>query len=88
MSTLMSFIQNSVQPRLNDPANARLWLPRLLVGMTANDEPVLPIRSDVQDLGFLQGEHGGYVADRFVQVWSIMNQKDAVADPLQPLPAM
>lgn len=88
MSTLMSFIHNSVQPRLNDPANARLWLPRLLVGMTENDEPVLPIRSDVQDLGFLQGEHGGYVAERFVQVWSIMNQKDAVADPLQPLPAM
>lgn len=86
MSTLMSFIHNSMQPRLNDPTNTRLWLPRLLVGMNQNGDPVLPIRSDAQDLGFLQGEHGGFVADRFVQTWSIMNQKDAVADPSQPFP--
>ena len=88
MSTLLSFIHNSMQPRLNDPTNTRLWLPRLLAGMNQNGDPVLPIRSDAQDLGFLQGEHGGFVADRFVQTWSIMNQKDAVADPLQPFPSL
>lgn len=89
MSTLMSFIHHSLQPRLNDPANTRLWLPGLLAEMT-NEQggSVLPIRSDAQDLGFMQGEHGGYVAERFVQTWSIMNQKDAVADPLQPNPAL
>lgn len=89
MSTLMSFIHDSLQPRLNDPANSRLWLPRLLVEMTDEDGgEVLPIRSDVQDLGFMQGEHGGYVAERFVQTWSIMNQKEAVADPQRPYPAL
>lgn len=88
MSTLMSFIHNSMLPRLNDPTNTRLWLPGLLAGMNQNGNPVLPIRSDAQDLGFLEGEHGGYVAERFVQTWSIMNQKDAVADPLQPFPSL
>lgn len=89
MSTLMSFIHDTLQPRLNDSANSRLWLPRLLVGMTdEHGDEVFPIRSDVQDLGFMQGEHGGYVAERFVQTWSIMNQKEAVADPQRPHPAL
>ena len=46
MSSLMSFILDSLQPRLNDPANTKLWLPRLLTEMSdEGGNPLLPIRS-------------------------------------------
>lgn len=89
MSTLMSFILDTLQPRLNDPENTKLWLPRLLDQMKDEDgNPVLPIESAVQDLGFLQGEHGDFVADTFAKSWSVFNMKPAAPDPQRPHPAL
>lgn len=89
MSTLMSFMLDTLQPRLNDPENAKLWLPRLL-GQMEDDEgiPVLPIESAEQDLGLLQGEHGDFVADTFAKSWSVFNMKPAEPDPQRPHPAL
>lgn len=89
MSTLMSFILDTLQPRLNDPENTKLWLPRLLAQMKDEDgSSVLPIKSAVQDLGFLQGEHGDFVADTFAKSWSVFNLEPAVPDPQRPQPAL
>ena len=89
MSTLMSFILDSLQPRLNDPANTKLWLPRLLTEMSdEGGNPLLPIRSKEQDLGFLNGEHGDYIAGLFANSWSIFNSRYAIVDPDLPNPAL
>lgn len=89
MSTLMSFILDTLQPRLNDPENTKLWLPRLLDQMKEEDgTPVLPIESAAQDLGFLQGEHGDFVAETFAKSWIVFNQKPAAPDPQRPHPAL
>lgn len=89
MSTLMSFILDTLQPRLNDPENAKLWLPRLMAQLEDDHgTPILPIESAEQDLGFLQGEHGDFVADTFAKSWSVFNKKPAAPDPQQPHPAL
>ncbi|MFN3945401.1 MAG: hypothetical protein ACK4K7_10770 [Allosphingosinicella sp.] len=82
MTTLMGFILNTVQPRVNDPANTRMWLPALLMQLRNDDgSPTLPIHAGRQDLGALTGTNGGFVADTFNSVYSIMNQVDTKPDP-------
>lgn len=89
MTTLMGFILNTVQPRINDPGNARLWLPRLLVNMTDDQgKPVLPIRADYQNLGYMAPPGGDYIADRFADVYSVMKQVTAEPNPAQPRPLL
>lgn len=87
MSTLMSFFLDTLQPCLNDPDNAKLWLPRQLAEMKGGDgNLVLPVHADQQDLGYLTGDNGSYIAQRFANVWSLMNDEDAVPDPNKPYP--
>lgn len=65
MSTLMSFFLDTLQPCLNDPDNAKLWLPKQLAEMQGGDgNPVLPVHADEQDLGYLTGDNGNYIAQR------------------------
>lgn len=89
MTTLMGFILNTVKPRVNDPARPTMWLPALLTGMRHDDgTPVLPIHAVAQDLGQIQGQGGGYIADRFASIYSILNECEAVPDPDRPLPLL
>lgn len=87
MSTLMSFFLDTLQPCLNDPNNAKLWLPGQLVQMKGGDgNLVLPVHADQQDLGYLTGSNGDYLAEQFAENWSIVNQEDSVPDPKKPDP--
>ncbi|TFF14442.1 hypothetical protein EXW72_04460 [Pseudomonas sp. BCA14] len=87
MSTLMSFFLDTLQPCLNDPANAKLWLPRQLAQMNGSDgHLVLPLHADQQDLGYLTGDNGSYIAEQFAENWSIVNQQDCVPDPNKQYP--
>lgn len=89
MSTLMSFILDTLLPCVNDPKNDKLWLPKLLTGMIGEDgNPALPIRSDFQDLGDIVGDDGEYVAERFADTWAIMNEEDAEPNPDDRYPHM
>lgn len=89
MSTLMSFILKTLEPCLNDSANVKLWLPRLLLRIKDSaDKPLLPVYSENQDVGFLQGEPGAAVAEQFAETWSIMNQAWAKSDPDRPFPSL
>ncbi|HEX3406612.1 MAG TPA: hypothetical protein VHS81_05180 [Caulobacteraceae bacterium] len=88
MTTLMGFVLNTLKPRVNDPKNAKLWLPALLMSMRNDSGPVLPIHARDQDLGALQGQGGAYVADRFNQVYGILNGVDSEPDPAAPLPLL
>lgn len=89
MSTLMSFINKTLEPRLNDSANVKLWLPRQLMQMKDDsDKPLLPVYTESQDPFLLKGEHGTNLANQFATVWSIMNQAWAEPDREKPLPTL
>lgn len=93
--SLMTFVLNTLQPRVNDPTNSRLWLPRLLAGMTNGDGSlVLPIHATDQNLGAITGDSGASVASYFAttyQTWmSGVEGKtiEAEPDPASPYPIL
>lgn len=89
MTTLMSFILDTLRPQVNDATNAKLWLPGLLVNLK-NDQgqSVLPIHADKQDLGQLTGDNGSYIAQQFATDWGIFYEGDAIPNPAAPLPIL
>jgi len=89
VTTLMGFILNTIKPRVNDPANAKMWLPALLMQLRNDDgTPTLPIHAGRQDLGALTGTNGAFVADTFNSVYSIMNQVNTEPDPDAAFPLL
>lgn len=87
MATLMDFILNTLNSRINDPDNQKLWLPRLLVQMKgSDDQPALPVKSDLQNVGALEGPHSAYLAENLAENWGINNSLFAIPDPADPPP--
>ena len=82
MSNLMSFLLNTLEGPLNDPGNARFWLPKQLQGMkNGSGHPILPIKSDHQDIGALTGSSGDYIATQIAQNWYVYNSDKGPAIP-------
>lgn len=91
--SLMSFILDTLQPRVNDSANSRMWLPAQLAGMTDSDNnPVLPISATNQQLGAITGSAGQQVASDFASTYATFVGASepytvgAEPDPSAPLP--
>lgn len=90
MTTLMSFILDTLLPHVNDPDNAKLWLPQLLANMKdSNGNPVLPVQAAEQDIGALTGPNGTFLADAFASNWSVFNNpQSATPDPQSQFPVL
>jgi hypothetical protein len=72
MATLMSFILKTLQPRLNNSANQKLWLPMLLNNAKNDGNPLLPLTSDKQDMSAaLQTDEGSDLGQTLAHDWGL-----------------
>lgn len=67
---LFGFIFNTFTKRLNDPANAKYWLPRLLQGIDADGGgKLLPLKGADWNLGEITGEAGDLFRTNIKNQW-------------------
>lgn len=87
MATLMSFILDTLRPRLDDSTNKKLWLPKLLTDATDNDNPLLPLKADKVDAGKLTGTEAQTLAETLAGDWGLINNYGiGIPDPSNPDP--
>jgi hypothetical protein len=92
---LFGFIFNTLLPRVNDPGNAKYWLPARLAEMGNPKGPgrLLPLKEKDWDLGDVKGEGGTIFTANIANGWYALKTAnstdtdwDPIACPERPLP--
>jgi hypothetical protein len=86
---LFRFVFNTLQQRMNDPNNARLWLPKVLQGISnsAGTGTLLPLHEKNWPLGKVTGGGGDSVTVQFINFFSVQfrrwsNQEGQFSPPV------
>lgn len=92
MSTnVLSFILDTLQPKVNDPTNEKLWAPNILKNLKdGNGAPVLPLQFDGPTSVQITGDDGNYIAEQFAEDYPIANNESEnyIPCPDSPYPTL
>ncbi|NKB45069.1 MAG: hypothetical protein GKS03_12405 [Alphaproteobacteria bacterium] len=84
---------DTMQSRLNDPANSKYWLPVLLKNLKkSNGLPALPLTKKEENIGAMTGPDGAFIADTIALDWAVFNNFPdspyAIPSPDDPWPIL
>ncbi len=92
MSSLLPAVLKTLQPRLVDPKNEKLFLPEVLSGIDGSNSQgkLLPLEEKYWDLGPIKGDSGTNISNHILDQWSTFlemiqeadfNKQKAIRDP-------
>ncbi|WP_346882204.1 hypothetical protein [uncultured Algibacter sp.] len=96
--TLFNFIYNTIRARVNNPSNARFWLPKVLENIEgSNNNKLLPLKTNEFNVGVIDGEGGTTITNSFKTQYDSylehvegvnLDNQTAIACPKTPNPSL